>query len=74
MIMVHPYQSDTNCKYGRMTCRACIQISLDVDGIDGIIYNQMLKTPHEILVHLADSDNGRKPDIVTLKRYRGDIF
>ena len=34
----------------------------------------MLKTPHRILSHLADLDYGREPDIVTLKRDRGNIF
>ena len=34
----------------------------------------MLENPHIIIVHLAALDNGRKPDIGTLKKDRGDIF
>ena len=34
----------------------------------------MLKTPHDLLFHLADLENGRNPDIGTLKKDRGDIF
>ena len=71
---VHPYQYDPNSNYSHMTCRACVQLPLDVDGIDVSIDTQMLKNPHNILFHLADLDNGRKPDIGTLKKDNGDIF
>ena len=57
-----------------MTCRDCIKLPLDVDGIYASIDTQILKSPHNILVHLADLDYGRKPDIGTLKKFRGDIF
>ena len=56
-----------------MACRACIKLPLDVDGIDAIIDTQMLKI-HILLVNLAALDNGRKPDIGTLKKDRCDIF
>ena len=45
-----------------------------MDGIDASIDNNMLKEKHILLVHLADLDNGIKPDIGTLKKERGDIF
>ena len=57
-----------------MTCRSRVQLPLDLDGIDSSIDTQMLKNPHNILFHLADLDNGRKPDIGTLKKDNGDIF
>ena len=74
IMIVHPDQADTNCKHSCMTCRVCVQLPLDVDGIDASIYTQMLKTPHNILFRLKALDNGRKPDIGTLKKDRGDIF
>ena len=42
MMTVHPYQSDTNYNYSCMTCRSCIQLPLDVDGIDSIIDTHIL--------------------------------
>ena len=42
MVTVHPYQSDTNLNYSRMTFRSCIQFPLDVDGIDVSIDTPML--------------------------------
>ena len=71
---VQPYQADPNYKHSHMTCRACVQLPLDVDGIDTIINTQTLKTPHDLLAHLADLYNGRKPDIGTLKKEKGEIF
>ena len=70
----HPDQADPNCKQSRITCISFIQFPLDVDGIYARIYTQMLKPPHILIVHLADLDNGRQPDIGTLKKDRGDIF
>ena len=43
MMKVPPNQADPNYKYIRMTCRVCIQITLDVDGIYDIIDTYMLK-------------------------------
>ena len=74
MITVHLDQADTNCNCIHVTCRACIQIPLDIDGIDSSIDTHMLVKTHILLVHLANLDNGRKPDIGTLKKGRGDIF
>ena len=71
---VHLHQADPNCKYSRMTCRACIQLPLDVDGIDTSINNQNVKTPHYPLVHLAALENVRKPNIGTLNKEKGYIF
>ena len=45
-----------------------------VNGIDTIIDTQVLKFTHILLVHLATLDNGRNPDIGTLKKDRGEIF
>ena len=42
MMTVHPYQSNPNCKHSRMNCRACVQLSLYVYGIDDSIDTQML--------------------------------
>ena len=71
---VHQYQADSNCENSRMTCRSFIQLPLNVDEIDAIIDTHILKTPHDILVHLVVLDNGIKPDIGTLKKDRGDTF
>ena len=57
-----------------MTCRACIQLPLDVYGIDTSINTQMLKNPHDLLVHSAALENGRNPDIGTLKKEKGYIL
>ena len=74
MTKVHLDQADPKCNYSCMTCRDCVQLPLDVDGIDTSIDNQMLKPPHDLLVHLAALENGIKPDIGTLKKDIGDIF
>ena len=74
MMTVHPYQDDTKCKKSTTTCRDCIQLPLDVNGIYASINKQMLKTPHDLLFHLVDLENGRKPYIGTLKKEKGDIF
>ena len=74
MMTVHPYQADPNFDYSCMTCRACVQLPLDVDGIDASIDTQILKPPHILLVHLAALDNDRKPGIGALKKDRGEIF
>ena len=34
----------------------------------------MLKTPHDLLLQLADLENQRNPEIGTLKKEEGDIF
>ena len=70
---VHPDQDDQKSNDSRITCRALIQLPLDIDGIYFSIDTQMMEKPHIILVHLIDLDNGRQPDIGTLKEGRGDI-
>ena len=57
-----------------MTCRDCIQLPLNLYGIDSSIDNQMMKSPHDLLVHLVSLYNVINPDIGTLKKDRGDIF
>ena len=57
-----------------MTYRACIQIPLDVDKIYASIDNKMLKTPPDILVHLASLNIWIKPNIDTIKESRGEVF
>ena len=47
VMTVHPDQADPNINYSRMTCRSCITLPLDVDGIDTSIDTQMLgKKPY----------------------------
>ena len=53
---------------------ACVKLPLYLDGMDASIDTQILKTPHHLLVYLAALENGRKTDIGTLKKDRGDIF
>ena len=74
VMMVHQDQADPKYNYICMTCRECIQLPLDVDGIDSIIDTHMLKKTHILLAQLAYWDNGRNPDIGILKKYRCDIF
>ena len=74
MMAVHRDQVDPNRKHVRMTCRAFIQLPLDLDRIYASIDTQIMKPPHIILVNLEALDNGRKPYIVTLKKDRGDIL
>ena len=74
VMTVQPDQDDPDCNYSRMNCRACVQRSLYVDGTDASSYTKIIKKSHDLLVHLAALDNGRNPDIGTLKKYRGDIF
>ena len=74
MMTVHTDQADPKCNHSCMTCRACIKLPLYVDGIDSSIDTQILEKYHILLVHLAALDNGRNPDIGTLKKDRGDIF
>ena len=57
-----------------MTFRAWIQLPLDLGGIDSSIDTKIQRNPHIILSNLAALDNGRNPDIGTLKKDRGDIF
>ena len=54
-----------------MVCRSYVQLPIDLDGIDASIDTQILKSPHTLLVQLADLENGRNPDIGTLKKERG---
>ena len=74
MMTVHPVQADPKWNHNRMPCRACVQLPLDMDGIDDSIYTQMLNPPQYLLVHLSALDYGRKSDIGTLKKWRGDTF
>ena len=57
-----------------MTCRACVQLPLYVDGIYNSIDTQTMKIPHILLDQLAALDDEKNPYIGTLKKYRGDIF
>ena len=72
--MVHIDQDDPNCNYSRMTYRSCIHIPLYVDGIYSSIDNHMLLKTHILLFRLVALENGRNPDIGTLKKDRGDVF
>ena len=74
VMTVQPDQADPNCKNSRMTCRACVQLPLDVNGIEASINTKMLKIPHDIIVHLATLENAKKPHIGTLKKDKVYIF
>ena len=74
IMMVHQDQADTNCNHSRMICKACVKLSLDLDGVDDRIDSQILTLPHIILFHLVDLENGRKPYIGIPKKERGYIF
>ena len=43
MMMVYPHNNDPNCNHSHMTCRACVQLPLDVDGIYASIDTKFLK-------------------------------
>ena len=53
MMKIHPYQTHTKYKHSHMNFWACVQLLLYVDGIDYIIDNKIMKTPHDMLVHFA---------------------
>ena len=74
MMKIHPYQDNKNCKHSSMTCCACVKLTLNVDGSYASIDTQILKPPHDLLFQLLPFYYGRKPDIGTLKKERGDIF
>ena len=68
--MVCQDQAYPDSNYSHMPCRDCIQLPLEVGGIDAIIDTKILKN----LVHLAALDNGKNPDNGKLKKDRGNIF
>ena len=68
MMMVYLDHVNPNRKYSNMDCRACVQLPLDLYGVNPSIYNQTLKNPNVILVHLEASENSRNPDIGTIKK------
>ena len=45
MMTANTDQADPNCKQNHMTCWVCIQLPLDVYGIDASINTQMIKNP-----------------------------
>ena len=53
MMTDQPYQADPNFKHSHMTCSACVKPPLYAYGIYARINTQMLKTPHDLLVHLS---------------------
>ena len=71
---VHLDQADPKFKHSFMTCRACVQTPLDADLVDYRIDTQMMKTPHIILIHLANLDNGINPCVGKLNKEREEIF
>ena len=74
-MMVNPDQYDPKLKQSHMNCRECVQLPLDVYGIDSSIYTQMMRIRHDFLVHLDTLDYVRKPDIGTFKKDRGgEVF
>ena len=71
---VHTYQDYPKYKQNFMTCRDCVQLPLDADAVQTIIYTQMLRKFHNMLFHLVALDYRRNTDIGILKKERGDIF
>ena len=57
-----------------MTCRECVQLPPYVNGVDYIIDKQSLETTNDLLVQFSDLENGRRKEIGTLNKDRGDIF
>ena len=57
-----------NVNHNQITCRACVQIQLDTDGVYAIIDTKMLKPPHNLLFNLVDLDYERNTYIVTLDK------
>ena len=74
MMAVQPNQDDPKFKYSHMSCRARVKGPLDENGIYAKIDNQIMNTPHDILVHLASLEESLKTDIGTLNKYRGGVF
>ena len=74
MDTVHSEQADPKLNHIRMACRACVQLLLNVYGVDTSIDTEMLKTPKILLSLLVDLDNGRKPYIGILRKDRQGIF
>ena len=74
MMKVHPDQADPKRNHSCMACRAYVQLPLDVEEIDASIDKQILKTPNDLLFHLADLEIRIKTNIGTTKKYRRDIF
>ena len=68
MVTFHIDQADIKFKLCCMACRYCVQIRIYLDGIDAIVDTQMLKTPDDLLVYLSHLENGKSPDIETLKK------
>ena len=52
MMMVHPYHNYPKFNYICMNCRASVKLTLYAGVIDAITDNQIMNTPHELLVHL----------------------
>ena len=57
-----------------MTCRYYVKLPLGVYIIYDVMDTKILKTPHDLLVHLATLEKDRNTDTITLNKYRGDTF
>ena len=57
-----------------MICRYFVRLPLYVHEIGSSNDNQLVNTPHDLLVKLSYLYYGIKPHIVTLKKDREDIF
>ena len=55
----HPYKEEPKFKYTHINFRGFVQLTLDKNGIYAIIGDQMLNTPHDILILLAYLDHWR---------------
>ena len=74
VMTVHPNQADPKFKYIHMTCRACVQIPLYENWTDNIIENEILDTPHDILVHLTALKNGRNQALSSSRKMGKTYF
>ena len=74
VMTVRSEQADTKYKHINMTCRACVQLPIDVGKIYARIYTQMMKNSHILLFHLADFYNGRNAYIGKINKEKGGIL
>ena len=69
MILFHPYQIHPKYNHICITVRVCVKNPFDESGIYVIIYNQNINASDDLLVHLLNFSNGRKPYVGTLNKY-----
>ena len=73
LIMVHPYQADTNSKHSHIIFKACVQLPLYVYGIVTSIDTQMMTPPILFYCNWRLWTMGES-HILTHSRNRGDTY